>query len=1043
MSVTMPPQYYDRTDPAKNYEQHLFIAGRGLQSAEMNEAQKAAQNRLRGVADALFRDGDIIRDASCLVNPDTGFVQCQSGALYIRGAVRGVAPASFTIPIVGNVAIGIRLHESVITHLEDPTLLDPATGTRNYQEPGAERLQVVAVWGWDGDGESGEFFPVYSVVNGVLSAKEAPPSLDSVTQALARYDRDSAGGTYIVSGLILSQLTDVAGVQYYSLSDGRARVYGYGVEFPTARRIAHNATTDLRHIENEPHLSSTAGAQRINFDRKPGTAITEVTITAQKTVTLTHGSFTGAIDPLPDTSILSIVSVTQGVTTYASGTDYNLTAGSVDWSPGGAEPAPGSTYSVTYRYLTNVTPTAIDDDGFTVTGAIVGSLVLVTYSQKLPRYDRLCIDTDGNTVWLTGVASEYNPLQPIIPPDLLAVATVYQTWRDTRTVTNDGVYTVPMPTLSKVERRLDELTQLIAQQRLESSIHTREAGAKKGLFTDPFIDDSQRDAGTTQTAAVVNGELVLPITATVIYSPSDLTAPQSLPATLSTSLQQPLRSGNMKINPYLAFDPPPAIITLTPSLDRWTEQQTAWASPATGFWAHEPGGAMITTTEVVSRTSQAAKTLRQIPVSVRIEGFQPGEPLTSFTFDGVQVMSGTANSSGVVTGSFTIPANVAAGVKSVNAVGAAGTKGSAAFVGQGSVDVTTIRLVTSRLAPNPPRIDPLAQTFTLDTPQQVGGVELWFTTKPTTETLVQIRETATGFPTSSVIAEGRIQPSAISTTGWTRIPFSFPVSLLPGVEYAIVTLCNDSNGAVAVAELGKQDVASQRWITSQPYTVGVLLSSSNASTWTAHQDRDMAFRLLRSNYTANTRTVSIGTVAVTNATDLALLAASEIPSSQTSVDYTVTLPSGDVLVMAEGQKAQLSSAVTGNVSIAARLTGTADFSPVVYPGTQLIAGHIENTGDYVSRAVPAGSNVIVKVIYEGVVPSGATVECYYKGPDAGDTWTAVPMTSTSPADDGFVEFIRSISGVTETSVQIKLVLNGTPAARPRLRDLRVIVLENI
>lgn len=50
-------------------------------------------------------------------------------------------------------------------------------------------------------------------------------------------------------------------------------------------------------------------------------------------------------------SVQSIVSVVQGATTYTLTTDYLLTADAVDWSPGGAEPATGSQYVVTYTYL--------------------------------------------------------------------------------------------------------------------------------------------------------------------------------------------------------------------------------------------------------------------------------------------------------------------------------------------------------------------------------------------------------------------------------------------------------------------------------------------------------------------------------------------------------------------------------------------------------------------------------------------------------------------------------------------------------------------
>lgn len=1056
---TLPGNYFNRFDPAKNYEQHLFIPGRGLQSAELNEIQSSSFSRIKGVADALFKDGDIIRDASVSVNESTGAVQCASGAVYIRGVVRGVPPATFTIPVSGVVAIGVRLVETVVTALQDPELLDPATGTRNYNEPGAERLKAEPSWGWSDDGEDGEFFPIYSVTDGVLDAKEPPPSLDAVNQALARYDRDSAGGSYIVNGLEVRILADQEdGTQVYSLAEGRARVYGFGMDFVTSRRVLHEAVPDLLPIANEPHVSTGVSAQRINYDRVPGTFPSEVSITAEKTVTLTHGVFTGAQDPLPDTAVLAILEVKQGGTTYTATTDYLLTAGKVDWSPAGAEPAPGSTYTVKYQYITNVTPTSVDDTGFTVTGAVSGTLVQVTYNQKLPRIDRLCITTAGTPIWLIGVASAYYPQPPTIPGDVLPIASVYQSWMADRRVTNDGVRVVPMPVLAGIEGRIDYVLQEVARNRLESNIHTREGGTKKGLFTDPFLDDSQRDAGTVQTAAIVRGELTLPIASTIKQMGTDITAPTTLNYNSVITLEQSLRTGSMKINPYMAFALVPANVTLTPSVDRWTVVETTWASATTSRFV--TGSGDLSSTQSTTRnvllgtTASAIETLRQITVAYRIEGFGSGEALQALTFDGVSLPTdgAVANSSGVVTGTFTIPANIPAGAKELVAVGAGGQTGRANFSGQGTLErqtwqqLTTVTETRWQSPPPPPRprtefADPLAQTFTLTANTQVPGVELWFAVKPTTPTRVQIRGTTAGFPNQEVLAEARLSLASINIGGAvTRATFDYPVNLIQGNEYAVVVLCNDDVGTLSVAELGKFDENAQRWITSQPYTVGVLLSSSNASTWTPHQDRDMAFRILGASFTQTERVVSLGSIAVTNATDLMLMAYADRPASATGVEYTLTLPSTDVVTVSDGQPVQLVAAVTGNVQVSAKLIGTALASPVLFPGSQLVSGTIATTGDYVTRAVPAGTSVQAKVIYEAVVPSGATLAVYYKGPDAGDTWVSMPVTATRNVDDGFVEFTHAASSITEVTLQFKLVLNGTAAARPRVRDLRALVI---
>lgn len=170
MSIDLD-QYYDRFDAADRYERHLFVAGNVLQSAELNELQSAAINREQRVADSLFPDGTILSGATLAVNPSTGAATITSGTLYLRGAVRTVAGASLTLATSGTVAVGVYLTETVVTWDDDADLLDPAVSADNYNDPGAARLRVTASWGFSGDGHSGTFYPVYSVVDGVAAVR--------------------------------------------------------------------------------------------------------------------------------------------------------------------------------------------------------------------------------------------------------------------------------------------------------------------------------------------------------------------------------------------------------------------------------------------------------------------------------------------------------------------------------------------------------------------------------------------------------------------------------------------------------------------------------------------------------------------------------------------------------------------------------------------------------------------------------------------------------------------------------------------------------
>lgn len=96
-------------------------------------------------------------------------------------------------------------------------------------------------------------------------------------------------------------------------------------------------------------------------------------------------------------------------------------------------------------------------------------------------------------------------------------------------VRNDGVRVVAFSDMEALAARVEYALQEVARQRLEADVATREAGARVGLFVDPLLDDSMRDQGIEQDAAIVNGFLTLPIAAKVYALSQDIQAPTAVP----------------------------------------------------------------------------------------------------------------------------------------------------------------------------------------------------------------------------------------------------------------------------------------------------------------------------------------------------------------------------------------------------------------------------------------------------------------------------------------------------------------------------------
>jgi hypothetical protein len=404
-------------------------------------------------------------------------------------------------------------------------------------------------------------------------------------------------------------------------------------------------------------------------------------------------------------------------------------------------------------------------------------------------------------------------------------------------------------------------------------------------------------------------------------------------------------------------------------------------------------------------------------------------------------MTINANGAGELSGQFTIPASVLAGTKMVEFTGGVGTSGRALFTGAGDIAETVMQRQTSVFLPQPNiTFDPLAQTFTVPTRTQVAGVDLWVQTVGTTPITVQIRQTEVGFPTQVILAEARIKPGDLVAGAFNRFLFHWPVTIRANQEQALVVLCDDAVGACGIAELGKVDIVSGAWVTSQPYQIGTLLSSANASTWTAHQDRDLTFKLLRYGYTSTQRTIALGTVPVVAATDLMVTAVLDVPDEATNVQFRLTLPDATVLTVANRQPVRLTTAITGDVAVSAILNGSADFSPILWGGTELVHGAIGTTGTYFTRAMPAGSDSRVRVIFDALLPPGSSVDVDISGTDISDTYASMPAVGSVAMDNGWREYTYETPDIDEAMVRVRVTLHGTAAARPYLRNVRMLVM---
>ncbi len=574
--VTFPAEYSNPYDSTKQYFHLVFKYDKYLTHRELNELQSLIDNKRIDLISSLFPDGAVVNGGQPFVAED-GKVSIDAGKIYAGQEIIPFAAVveGFTIPMDEEVQIGVFLSESIIDSEDDSDLLDDTPLMFSLQVPTSDRLKKEVVWGYKAETEETEnsntFYPVFTVLNGVLIIKQDSPQLSKVQDLVAKYDKD-ANGSYRVNGLHV-QFEDTVDDDYvFNITEGTGNVNGYKTERRASERLAYLKDPDLRDIENENHtLSVSAGEATITPNYYPLSDLDAVRVTLQTTETVSRGLVANTSDALSRSGASSIVSVVQGMTTYTPTTDYTLSGSSVSWAPGGAEPAGGSTYTVTYRFtysipvgtvtFTDTTITVEDQSGV---GTLVNSgAASIDYSYKLKRIDLIEMTESGAIRRIKGVSHPTNPQKPNNSPDALEIATIQYDWYNDPAVADSGPIKVIVGDINRLQQQVQGLYELYSTLVQTNNAKFIESAANRGVYIDTFSDDSQFDEGLTNTCIAVNNALTNSVDVEVeTLDENDNKEIQTLAYTLSEVVVQDKRTGSTAINPYESYDFIPGYITL-------------------------------------------------------------------------------------------------------------------------------------------------------------------------------------------------------------------------------------------------------------------------------------------------------------------------------------------------------------------------------------------------------------------------------------------------------------------------------------------------
>jgi Domain of unknown function (DUF4815) len=590
------------------------------------------------------------------------------------------------------------------------------------------------------------------------------------------------------------------------------------------------------------------------------------------------------------------------------------------------------------------------------------------------------------------------------------------------------------------------------------------------------------------------------------------------PFTEVREIHQPSATEAMNVNPYAVYQKL-GVLKLTPSVDNWIEQDKITVNAEETktvrmdrWWAHNRSttkhkdlrylvdnldldgnqqwdmgqswgqdtrqGRTGTLTDVATSMRETAiEYIRQRDVEFRATNLQPMSNNLFLTFDGLRVPvtptgstvkgaeTGTimANASGVATGKFTIPAGVRTGIREV-VLQNGDNNAFSTYTAQGTLKTTEEIITKTRVTVN--LYDPLAQSFVFPQDRVVTSFDVYFASKSSSDNIIaQVRGLSDGgFPNQTIYAERILTPSEIKTsadgTVATKIALDDPLMCKAGQSYALV-LITDSNEYTAWIGTTGQNLINNpsQTVVSQPYVNGVLFSSSNARTWTEHQNSDLKFSV----YTAKFEeegVVEFDTLEDLDSDTMLLMATYLTPANTGCYWEIKAVPQADAgsvsidsvpwQPLANYIEQQVPGTVIGLVKLRATFKSNRYISPMLTLEDLLFVNFISETeGDYVSLNIDASESPFntLTMSFDVAAPSGSSITPKYSL-DGGQTWktfTGTPTVARQSAEYSRYTYSNRVSS-TAINEQLKLKLElraDNRFVRPRARRLTAVFKDEV
>lgn len=734
---------------------------------------------------------------------------------------------------------------------------------------------------------------------------------------------------------------------------------------------------------------------------------------------------------------------------------------------------------------------------------VVGTTFLINYDYMLARIDVVSLDMRGNVIVTKG---QSDVLRVVDTPsvdinEVLPIGSVLLTpMSDTPQIINNNTKSITMLDLYNLLQRVNIIEYNQAISDLDQEAASGESATElKGIFTDGFIGLSKMDNYYPEnlnsmdfTEGILSTYFDKSIHSLVVSSESNPTIKQfndilTLKGANSVIDKQSNATGVFRVNSYNAFLKIP-VVELDPSQDIWTDPVTEYRdvqgdtirlatksfatvsqaraagyANAVGYRTVNSSSTKRGVTGAEGSTTEAVEYMRQIDVTLKVENLEPmvDNIIVMFNNQKIEVSAlaeayqgtktGTlkANGVGFTTGKFKIPANTQCGVVEVQVFAETSPNlvGVANFEARGTKNIAYTK-VWEEITPVYVW-DPVAQSFQFNTDKYITGVGLYFNAKNTADKpiIVQIKNLVSGFPGTIVYANKVISPDEISVSVdasvETQIEFDNPVYCKANEGYCVTVLSDSPEDSLWISETNKPDINTGISVDIDPFTTGVMFSSSNATTWTAHQSQDLKFNLygLQFDSTNITGTVTFNKITGISYDRIELGSVESIPAG-CSIQWQVSINDGSFLPIESGVVRELDEVAT-SLQFRAVLQGTLTNTPAINLNSVSVTGYTNvNEGAYVSKNIniPEGFNNI-KVSVDMNLPTGTNTVLYYATDSSGTEWNALTNTGAvqKSIDYKTYTFENDLAELA-TNYRIKIAMTtNNPINRPKLQKLMSIL----